>query len=87
MKTKKVNPYRKIDTECEDQRYWEKVLSETGSSMNKGSLRDDPEQKMAIRLVLLSGVQEDLELFFGGGSRVLNFEETLEALDQGLSVQ
>lgn len=83
MKTK-INPYRKIDITRTDQAYWEKVLSDTGSGMSRGDLRNDPVQKTAIRLLLL-GTPEDIAGFFGG-SRVLGVEELIEAEEKGLNI-
>ena len=39
----------KVDTTNEDQDYWDKILSKLDLDMSRGSVRDDPRQKKALK--------------------------------------
>lgn len=43
---------KKINTANESQAYWERILTQEGFSMSRGSLRDDPKQKRAVKKFL-----------------------------------
>ena len=43
---------KKVEVRNLNPSYWERILAATGFGLNRGSLRDDPEQKNAVKKYL-----------------------------------